>query len=143
MKIALYIIWALFIVGVVFSFVHVVRKARRHERLTAGWPRARATVTGSAAGWSSGAGGTSRSRRFYPTYQFADPHGTLFAGESEVSHASQPIPGTLVEVKYNPVNPNQSFQVSSQNWMVVGCLIPFFAVFAVVSFWFVGIFPLG
>ena len=88
-------------------------------------------------------GGSSRSRRFYPTYQFMDPRGMVFAGESEVSFANPPVPGTLVEVAYNPVNPNQSFQVSSQSRTVVGCLIPFFAVFAVASFWFIGVFPLG
>lgn len=142
-KIALYIIWALFVAGVAFSIVRVVLKTRRHEQSIAQWPRVQATVTGSVAGWTSGAGGSSRSRRFYPTYQFADLHGTLFAGESEVSYASQPVQGTLVEVTYNPINPNQSFQVSSQSWATIGCLIPFFAVFAVASFWFIGIFPLG
>ena len=143
MKIALYIIWALFVAGVIFSIVRVSRKTKRREQLTATWPRAQAVVTGSVAGWTNGGGGGSRSRRFYPTYQFADPRGTLFAGESEVSYASQPDPGSWVEVMYNPINPNQSFQVSSQDRTVIGCLIPFFAVFAVASFWFIGIFPLG
>jgi hypothetical protein len=72
-----------------------------------------------------------------------DPRGTLFTGESEVSFANQPVPGTLVEVAYNPLDPNQSFQVSSQSRAAIGCLIPFFAVFAVASFWFIGVFPLG
>jgi hypothetical protein len=143
MKIALYVIWALFVAGAAFSIVRVALKTRRREQSISQWPRVQAIVTGSGAGWSNGAGGSSRSRRFYPTYQFADPRGTLFAGESEVSYASQPVPGTLVEVTYNPINPNQSFQVSSQNWALIGCLIPFFAVFAMVSFWFIGIFPLG
>jgi Protein of unknown function (DUF3592) len=142
-KIALYIIWALFVAGVIFSITRTVRKTRRQEELIAGWPRVQATVTGSVAGWTGGIGGSSRSRRFYPTYQFMDPRGTLFAGESEVSFANQPVPGTLVEVAYNPLDPNQSFQVSSQSRAAIGCLIPFFAVFAVASFWFIGVFPLG
>ena len=143
MKIVLYIIWALFVAGVALALVQSVRKTRRHEKLLAGWPKVQATVTGSVAGWTNGGGGSTRSRRFYPTYQFADPNGTLFAGESEVSLANQPAPGTLVEVAYNPANPNQSFQVAAESKMVLGCLVPFFAVFALVSFWFVGIFPVG
>ncbi|WP_104174684.1 DUF3592 domain-containing protein [Arthrobacter sp. Y81] len=143
MTIEPYLIWALFVGGATYSFVRVVRKARRHERLTAGWPRVRAIVTGSVAGWSNGAGGTSNRRRYFPTYQFADSHGTLFAGESEVSSAGQPVPGTFVEVTYNPLNPNQSFQVSSQNRIAIGCLMAFFAVFAVVSFVFITLFGRG
>jgi hypothetical protein len=142
-KIVLYIIWALFVAGVIFSIVHSVRKTRRQEKLIASWPHVQATVTGSVAGWTSGGGGASRSRRFYPTYQFTDPHGTLFAGESEVSLATPPVPGSLVEVAYNPASPNQSFQVASDSRAVLGCLIPFFAVFAVVLFWFIGVFPVG
>ena len=143
MKIVLYIIWALFVAGVIFAFVHTLRKTRRHEKLLAGWPKVQATVTGSVAGWTNGGGGSTRSRRFYPTYQFSGPNGILFAGESEVSLANQPAPGTLVEVAYNPANPNQSFQVAAESKMLLGCLVPFFAVFALVSFWFVGIFPVG
>ena len=143
MKIVLYIIWALFVAGVALTLVQSIRKTRRHEKLLAGWPKVQATVTGSVAGWTNGGGGSTRSRRFYPTYQFSGPNGILFAGESEVSLANQPPPGTLVEVAYNPVNPNQSFQVATDSKMVLGCLVPFFAVFALVSFWFVGIFPVG
>jgi hypothetical protein len=143
MKIVLYIIWALFVAGVALALVQSIRKTRRHEKLLAGWPKVQATVTGSVAGWTNGGGGSTRSRRFYPTYQFADPNGILFAGESEVSLANQPSPGTLVEVAYNPANPHQSFQVATESKMVLGCLVPFFAVFALVSFWFVGIFPVG
>lgn len=143
MKIVLYIIWALFVAGVAFALVQSVRKTRRHEKLLAGWPKVQATVTGSVAGWTNGGGGSTRSRRFYPTYQFSGPNGILFAGESEVSLANQPAPGTLVEVAYNPANPNQSFQVAAESKLLLGCLVPFFAGFALVSFWFVGIFPVG
>ena len=143
MRIVLYIIWALFVAGAAFSLVRVMRKTKRQEKLTAGWPRVQATVTGSVAGWTSGAGGSSRSRRFYPTYQFTDPHGTLFAGESEVSFANQPVPGSLVEVAYNPAAPNQSFQVASESKMVLGCLMPVFAFFALLLFWVAGAFPVG
>lgn len=143
MKIVIYVVWALFVAGAALALVQTVRKTKRHENLIAGWPKAQATVTGSVAGWSNGGGGGTRSRRFYPTYQFTDPNGTLFAGESEVSYASQPVPGSLLEVAYNPANPNQSFQVAAHSKMMLGCLVPFFAVFALVSFWFVGIFPVG
>jgi hypothetical protein len=142
-RIILYIIWALFVVAALFALVHAVRKTRRRDQVTAAWPKVQATVTGSIAGWTNGGGGSSRSRRFFPTYQFTDPHGTLFAGESEVSFASKPVPGSLIEVAYNPANPNESLQVSSAPRTAMGCLIPFFAVFAIALFWFIGIFPLG
>jgi hypothetical protein len=142
-KIALYFIWALFVAGVVFSLIHVWRKTTRREQLTASWPRVQAFVTGSVAGWTNGGGGGNRSRCFYPTYQFADYRGTLFAGESEVSCANQPAPGTPVEVMYNPINPNQSFQVSSQDRTVIGCLIPCFAAIAAGSFLFISVLPVS
>jgi hypothetical protein len=142
-KIALYVIWALFVAGVIFSIVHVSRKTKRREQLTASWPRVQAIVTGSAAGWTNGGGGGSRSRRFYPTYQFVDHRGTLFAGESEVSYANRPTPGSSVEVMFNPINPNQSFQVSSQDSTVMGCLIPCFAAIAAGSFLFISILPVS
>ena len=142
-KIALYIIWALFFAGVVFSIVRLSQKTKRREQLTASWPRVQAVVTGSVAGWTNGGSGGNRNRRFYPTYQFADPYGTLFAGESEVSYANQPAPGSTVEVMFNPINPNQSFQVSSQGGMLIGCLIPAFAAIAVGSFLFISVLPVG
>lgn len=143
LKFVLYVIWALFVAGAAYSIVHTVRKTRRHEQRTANWPRVQATVTGSRAGWSGGTGNMTRNRRCWPTYQFADPYGTPFTGESEVSFAEQPVPGSPIEVAYNPANPSESFHVSSQTRTTLGCLIAFFAVFAVVLFWFIGIFPLG
>ncbi|MET1085964.1 MAG: DUF3592 domain-containing protein [Arthrobacter sp.] len=143
MRIILYIVWALFVAATVFAFVHSVRKTRRREQQVAGWPKVQATVTGSIAGWTNGGGGSSRSRRFFPAYQFTDPHGTLFAAESDVSFAAKPVPGSLIEVAYNPANPNESLQVSSAPRTATGCLIPFFAAFALALFWFIGIFPLG
>ena len=143
MRIILYIIWALFVVAAFVALVQAVRKTRRRDQLTAAWPKVQATVTGSIAGWTNGGGGSSRSRRFFPTYQFTDSHGTLFAGESEVSFAGKPVPGSLIEVAYNPANPNESLQVSSSPRTTMGCLIPFFAVFAIALFWFIGIFPLA
>ncbi|MCQ6272443.1 DUF3592 domain-containing protein [Pseudarthrobacter sp. R1] len=142
MRIILYIIWALFVVAALVALVQAIRKTRRRDQLTAAWPKVQATVTGSIAGWTNGGGGSSRSRRFFPTYQFTDPHGTLFAGESEVAFAGKPVPGSLIEVAYNPANPNESLQVSSAPRTTVGCLIPFFAVFAIALFWFIGVFPL-
>jgi hypothetical protein len=142
MRIVLYIIWALFVAGVIFAFVHTLRKTKRQEQLIASWPKVRATVTGNVGGWSGGAGGSSQSRRFYPTYQFTGPNGTLYAGESEVSYRNRQAPGSLVEVAYNPANPNQSFQVASESKMVLGCLLPFFALFSLVLFSVIGAFPL-
>ncbi|RDV11556.1 DUF3592 domain-containing protein [Arthrobacter sp. RT-1] len=143
MKIILYIVWALFVAAAVFALIHAARKTRRHEQLMTGWPKAQATVTGSVAGWTSGGGGSSRNRRFFPTYQFTDTRGTLFMGRSEISLAAQPVPGSLIEVAYNPADPNESLQVSSAPRTTLGCLIPFFAVFAIALFWFIGIFPVG
>jgi len=64
-------------------------------------------------------------------------------GKSEVSDVEQPVPGSPLEVAYNPANPNESLEVSSEPRTAMGCLIAFFAVFFVVSFWFIGVFPLG
>jgi len=143
MRIVLHMIWALFVAGAAFALIHSLRKTRRQEKLIANWPKVQATVTGNVGGWTNGGGGSSRSRRFYPTYQFADPAGTLYAGESEVSYAKAQVQGSLVEVAYNPVNPNHSFQVASESKMVLGCLVPFFALFSLVLLWVVGVFPLG
>jgi hypothetical protein len=143
MRIILYIVWAVFVAAAAVAIFRAVRTTRRREQVTAGWPKAHATVTGSIAGWTNGGGGSSRSRRFFPTYQFADPHGTLHAAESDISFAARPVPGSLIEVAYNPANPNESLQVSSAPRTAMGCLIPFFAVFALALFWFIGIFPLG
>lgn len=143
MRIVLYIIWALFVSGVIFTLVRSLQKTRRQEKLIAGWPKVQATVTGNIAGWTQGGGGSTRSRCFYPAYQFADPYGTLFAGESEVSSANQQAPGSPLPVAYNPANPNQSFQVASESKMVIGCLMPVFVFFALLLFWVAGAFPLG
>lgn len=143
MKTILYIVWVLFVAGAVSSLLYAGRRTKRQEQLMASWPKVQATVTGSATGWTSGVGGSSRNLRYFPTYQFTDPQGTLFMGKSEVSGVQQPVPGSLIEVAYNPVNPNESLQVSSEPRRGMGCLIAFFAVFAVASFWFIGIFPTG
>lgn len=142
MRIILYVVWALFVAAAAFAMVHTARKTRRQEQLMAGWPKAQATVTGSVPGWTSGGGGSSRSRRFFPTYQFSDSAGTLYTGKSEISRAAEPVPGSLIEVAYNPDNPNESLQVSPVPRTTLGCLVPFFAVFALALFWFISIFPL-
>lgn len=143
MRIILYLVWALFVVAAAFSVVHAARETKRQEQQLARWPKAQATVTGSTTGWTSGVGGSTRNLRHYPTYQFTDPQGTLFMGKSEISLVEQPMPGSLIEVAYNPANPQESLQVSSAPRTARGCLIAFFAVFSVASFWFIGIFPLG
>lgn len=143
MRIVLHIIWALFVSGVIFALLRSLQKTRRQEKLIASWPKVQATVTGNIAGWTHGGGGSTRSRRFYPTYQFANPYGTLYAGESEVSYANQQAPGSPLPVAYNPANPNQSFLVASESKMVIGCLMPVFVFFALLLFWVAGAFPLG
>ena len=143
MKIIVYIVWALFVAAVILSLVRAVRRTRRRERMMAAWPKVQATVTGSTTGWTSGVGGSNRNLRHYPTYQFTDPQGTLFMGKSENSLVEQPMPGYLIEVAYNPANPNESLQVSPAPRTAMGCLIPFFGVFAVALFWFISIFPLA
>ena len=143
MKTILYIVWALFVAGAVFSLLVAARRTKRQQQNMASWPKAQATVTGSATGWTSGVGNSSRNLRHFPTYQFTDPRGTLFMGKSEISRTEPPVPGSLIEVAYNPSDPNESLQVSSEPRTAMGCLIGFFAVFAVASFWFIGIFPTG
>jgi hypothetical protein len=143
LKIVLYVIWALFVAATVYALTHSARKNRRYEQRTACWPRVQATVTGSRTGWTSGIGNMTPNLRFFPTYQFSDPHGRPFTGKSEVSFVEQPVPGSLVEVAYNPANPSESFQLSSETRGALGCLVPFFAVFAVALFWFIGVFPLA
>ncbi|MBT2588272.1 DUF3592 domain-containing protein [Arthrobacter sp. ISL-95] len=143
MRIVLYIIWALFVATATYLLVKHLRQTKRHEQQIASWPKVQATVTGNVGGWTNGGGGGTRSRVFYPTYQFVHPNGALHAGESEVSYRNQQEPGSLLNVAYNPANPNQSFEVSSESKAVVGCLIPVFALFALLLFWFAGAFPLG
>lgn len=140
MKTALYIIWTLFVAGAAAACFQAVRKTRAQEQLIASWPKAQATVTGSRQGWTKLG---NRNVRFWPAYQFLDPRGVLFAGESEVSYVNPPAPGSLLEVAYNPANPNESFQVDAPSRLVIGCLIPVFVFFALAAFWFIGIFPLG
>lgn len=140
MKIVLYTVWALFAVGITLTLIHQFRKSMRQEKLIASWPKAWATVTGSVAGWSNGGGSGTRSRRFFATYQFADPYGTLFAGESEVSNANPPVPGSFVEVAYNPLNPVQSFQVKSGSSTVLGIAAAVFAAVLTGMFFFIGVF---
>ena len=142
MRILLYIVWALFVTGALYSVLHSVRRTRRAEQRSAGWPRVEAAVTGSRAGWTSGVGNTSRTPRYFPKYQFTDASGRQVAGESEVSSAEKPLPGNTIEVAYNPADPAESFQVSNQTRTTLGCLIPFFAVLAAALFWFIGVFPL-
>jgi hypothetical protein len=143
LKTVLYIIWGLFVLAAAAACIHAVRKTKRQEQLINAWPKAKATVTGSRAGWTSGAGNASRSRRYWPTYQFTGPDGVLHLGESEVSYIQRPVPGSVLKVAYNPADPGQSFQVDHPSRQVLGCLIPIFAVFAVASFWFIGVFPLS
>jgi hypothetical protein len=141
LKIALYIIWAAFFIAVAITLMHTVRKTRQQERLIAGWPKVEATVIGSRQGWTHGGGNTNRNVRYWPGYEFQDPRGILYVGESEVSYANRPVPGSSLEVAYNPDDPNQSFQVASPSRMVIGCLAPTFALLALGAFWFIGFLP--
>ena len=106
-----------------------------------GWVHTSATVTGNLHG-ADGPASNGRDR-FAPSYEFADTRGQRWLGQSDIYSRDQAIIGTTIPVAYNPANPNESFHVSSQTRTTLGCLIAFFAVFAVVLFWFIGIFPLG
>jgi hypothetical protein len=139
-KVVLYVIWALFVAAAAVAFLQTLRKIRAQERLIANWPKVQATVIGSRQGWTKLG---NRNVRYWPAYQFLDPRGVLFAGESEVSYVQRPAPGSTVEVAYNPANPNESFQVDAPSRLVVGCLIPAFSLIAVAVFWFIEVFPLG
>ncbi|MFF1384017.1 DUF3592 domain-containing protein [Arthrobacter sp. NPDC058288] len=144
MKTVLYIVWALFVVAAAVSITVAVRKGKRLEKLAEQWPRVQATVTGSNAGWSSAVGSSgSRHRLYRPTYRFADPRGTLYFGESDVPFRTEPAPGSTVEVAYNPADPNQSIHQASKEKAGMGCMIAFFAAFAVASFLFIGLFPVS
>ena len=143
MKIVLYIIWALFVLGATVACIQAVRKTRAQEQLIASCPNTQATVTGSRKGWTNGGGNATRRVRFWPAYQFFDPRGVLYVGESEVSYVNRPVPGSFLEVAYNPADPNQSFQVDSPSRTVIGCFIPVLAFLALAAFWFIGIFSLG
>lgn len=114
MRIILYVVWALFIAATIFSLVHAGRRTRRQPQLMAELPQAQATITGSTTGWTSGVGGASRNLRPYPTYQFTDSQGTLVTGKSEISLVEQPVPGSLLEVVYNPAYAQESLHVSSE-----------------------------
>jgi hypothetical protein len=140
LKIVLYIIFALFVVGAVVALTQTLRKAKRQERLIASWPKVQATVTGSRQGWTNGGGNTNRNVRFWPRYQFIDPRGVLYVGESEVSYANRPTPGEILEVAYDPADPNRSFQVDAPSKLMIGCLIPVFAFIGLVMFWAIGWF---
>lgn len=133
--------WAIFVVVAALSILHSVRATRRLERQTAGWPRVTATVTGHVQGWSSGVGGAKPNVRYFPAYQFVDPHGTLFRGQSEIPRAGIPEPGSTIEVAYNPADPGQSFHQSARTRHTLGCAIPFLVAVAVAFYFFIGIFP--
>jgi hypothetical protein len=137
-KLVLYVLWALFVCGAAAACLQAVRKTKAQEQRVASWPKAQATVTGSRQGWTKLG---NRNVRFWPAYQFQDPRGVRFIGESEVSYANRPVQGSTVEVAYNPEDPNQSFQVESPSKLVLGCLIPIFGFLAMAAFWFIGFLP--
>lgn len=118
-KIVLYIIWVLFAAGAAAASIHSLRKTQAQERLIDSWPKAQATVTGSRQGWTSGAGNASRNQRYWPRYEFTGPQGVLYLGESEVSRVERPVPGSVLEVAYNPENPAESFEVAHPSKVVL------------------------
>ena len=142
MKLVLYIIWALFMVAAVWATIHSVKKTRNQERLIASWPKTQGRVTGSRQGWTSGVGNATRNIRHWPTYEFVGPEGAPYTGESEVSYANAPVPGSALEVAYNPADPHQSFPVDSPSKLLMGCIIPVMLLLGLASFWFIGFLPL-
>lgn len=143
LKTVIYVVWALFQVAAVAALVHTSRKAKRQERLTANWPRVQAVVTGNVSGWSGKVGGADPSRRYFPTFQYPGPNGELLEGTSDVPSVAVPVPGSHIEVAVNPADPRQVFHQSPKERVGIGCAIAFFAVFAVLSFYFITIFPIG
>ncbi|GAA2488939.1 DUF3592 domain-containing protein [Terrabacter carboxydivorans] len=143
MRTVLYAIWLLFVAGACYSLVRAVRGSRQHDRRTADWPRVQATVTGSRAGWTSGFGGTNRNQRFWPSYRFTDATGAEFTGTSQDSTVPEPVEGSALEVVYNPQDPSESYLAADRTRAALGCLVPFFVVFAIALFWFIGRFPLS
>ncbi|MDJ0320769.1 DUF3592 domain-containing protein [Pseudarthrobacter sp. PS3-L1] len=141
MKTILYVVWAVFFLCAAAAFMVTTRKARTRDQQAATWPRIQATVTGHVGGWTNGGGGSTRNRRYFATYQFTDPAGTVVAGKSDVSKAAAPIQGSFIEVSYNPADPKQSFQNAGQTKLLVGCLLPLFAAFAVASLYLISVFP--
>ncbi|WP_104118612.1 DUF3592 domain-containing protein [Arthrobacter sp. B1805] len=137
----MYLGWAVFVVVAAVSIIHAIRTTRRQERAVAAWPRTAATVTGHVKEWSSGAGGLTPKRRYYLSYQFVDAHGFFFAGQSEIPSAEVLVPGSTIEVAYNPTSPSRSFHQSSQTRQTLGCAIPFLVAIALAFYFFIGLFP--
>ena len=97
MKIALYVIWALFVMGAAFSCTKAVRTTKRQEQLITTWSKTQAVVTGSRQGWSDGPGNATRSIRYWPRSQFHDRRGVLYVGESDVSYRANQSLGRLLK----------------------------------------------
>lgn len=136
----LYIIWALFVIAAIVATTQALRKTRHQERLIASWPKVQAGVTGSRQGWTNGGGNTTRSLRYWPYYQFIDPRGVLYVGASEVACTNRPVPGEILEVAYNPADPNHSFQVDAPSKPMISCLIPAITFLCVLMFLAIGWF---
>ncbi|WP_454809634.1 DUF3592 domain-containing protein [Paenarthrobacter nitroguajacolicus] len=143
MKVVLYVVWALFVLAVIWTLFSAIREMKRRETLVSRWPKVLATVTGNRSGWTNGGGNSTRNRRFRPYYQFSDSRGDVYGGESDVSTVNETLPGSPLAVAYNPADPQESYQVVSQSKMLVGCLLPVFMAFAAGSLWFIGILPVG
>jgi hypothetical protein len=140
-KLVLYVIWALFMVAALWAIIHSVKKSRAQERLIASWPKAQGRVTGSRQGWTSGVGNSSRNIRHWPTYEFVGDDGAVYTGESEVSYVNAPVPGSALEVAYNPADPHRSFQVDSPSKPLLGCIIPVLVLLCIAAFWFIDFLP--
>ena len=131
------------VLGLVLVGLSLGASFRRRGSLR-GWVETSATVTGNLHGKDGPA--SNGSQRFAPSYEFKDASGQRWLGQSDIYGADQEIIGTAIPVLYNPANPaapNQSFQVASESKMVIGCLMPVFAFFALLLFWVAGAFPVG
>lgn len=142
MRTVMYIGWAIFVVVAAISIVTAIRRTRRQEQLVTDWPKVAATVIGHRQGWSVGTGGgMERNIRLFPVYRFTDAHGRVFQGQSEIPQREVPVPGSTLEVAYNPIDPKQSFHQSAKTRHTLGCAIPFVVAMAVAFYFFIGIFP--
>ncbi len=107
----------------------------RRKRSMAGWQRASATVTGNLHG-KDGPGSNGRDR-FAPSYEFEDPAGKRWLGQSDIYGRDQSIIGERLDVLYNPANPADSTLpvfVLAKARMATGLIMVLFGAGAITMF---------
>lgn len=95
------------VVGLILMAFSLAPSFRR-RRAVSGWSRTSAVVTGNLHG-TDGPASNGRNR-FAPTYEFTDPTGKRWLGQSDIYGFDQAIIGTAIPVVFNPANPAESTQ---------------------------------